>query len=73
MNYEVQDVVEIIETLLGHVDPEDRDVVAEQLGVDEVLRILKGESDASEEEGTDSAMEADEEVSAQESDTPTVE
>ncbi len=57
-NYQVEDIVQVIEMLLAEVDPERRDLVAEENNVDEILRILKeGLSDGSEEKGADAPVE----------------
>ncbi len=56
-NYQVEDIVQLIEMLLAEVDPERRELVAEENNVEEILRILKeGVNDGSEEKAADAPV-----------------
>ena len=66
MNYELDDVVRCIEMLLAEIDPDRRDLVAEESGAAAILDLLQNvttaeveevQEDGSEEEGTDAAVE----------------
>lgn len=60
-NYQIEDVVAVIEGLLQEVDPERREVLKEELNVEDILNILKGneeQHDAAEEEGTQAEVES---------------
>ena len=65
MSYEIEDVVRCMELLLAEVDPERRDLVAEESGAAAILDLLQQtetaefeevKDDGAEEEGTDAEV-----------------